>query len=173
MTEVDTHGFVAVPRLLTPAEVAKLHESLGDSQRAGRREVLRLPAIFQLATSAAVRSMVAAYTAGAPFAVRAIYFDKSPAVNWLVAWHQDLTIAVQAKRDAPGFGPWSTKAGVPHVQPPIEVLERMLTVRLHLDDADESNGALGVIPGSHLHGRLSASEIEQWRKQQAEVVCRT
>jgi ectoine hydroxylase-related dioxygenase (phytanoyl-CoA dioxygenase family) len=58
------------------------------------------------------------------------------------------------------------------VQPPVEMLERMLTVRLHLDEADESNGALRVLPGSHLHGRLSAAEIQNMRATTAEVICR-
>ena len=54
------------------------------------------------------------------------------------------------------FGPWSVKDGVPHVQAPAEYLEQMLAVRLHLDDADEENGALRVLVGSHRLGRLSA-----------------
>lgn len=36
----------------------------------------------------------------------------------------------------------------------------MLTLRFHLDDADESNGALKIIPKSHKNGRLSADEIK-------------
>jgi ectoine hydroxylase-related dioxygenase (phytanoyl-CoA dioxygenase family) len=54
--------------------------------------------------------------------------------------------------------PKGTQEGVAHVQPPIAALERMLTVRLHLDPADESNGALWVSPRSHRLGRLPASE---------------
>jgi ectoine hydroxylase-related dioxygenase (phytanoyl-CoA dioxygenase family) len=81
--------------------------------------------------------------------VRAILFDKNAAANWLVPWHQDLSIAVRERRDVPGFGPWSTKAGVVHVQPPIDVLNRMLTIRLHLDDCPETNGPLKVVPGTH------------------------
>jgi ectoine hydroxylase-related dioxygenase (phytanoyl-CoA dioxygenase family) len=42
---------------------------------------------------------------------------------------------------------------MPHVKTPAEVLERMLTARLHLDDATEENGPLKVIPGSHRTGR--------------------
>jgi len=60
-----------------------------------------------------------------------------------------------------GFGPWTLKAGVHHVQPPVRVLETMMTLRLHLDMTDEANGALRVIPGSHRLGRLSPSQIEQ------------
>jgi ectoine hydroxylase-related dioxygenase (phytanoyl-CoA dioxygenase family) len=81
--------------------------------------------------------------------VRAIFFDKSSGSNWLVPWHQDLTIAVASKCEAPGFGPWSVKDGIPHVQPPDELLKQMIALRLHLDDCDASNGALRVIPGSH------------------------
>ena len=103
--------------------------------------------------------------------MRAIYFDKSPDTNWLVAWHQDVTLAIRAKADVPEFGPWSIKGGVPHVQPPATLLERMLTVRLHLDDADELNGALRVIPGSHRDGKLSAANIAEFRNRSSEVVC--
>ena len=47
----------------------------------------------------------------------------------------------------------------------------MLTVRLHLDDTTEENGALRVISGSHRHGRLSAEEIQQWRSNGEIVAC--
>lgn len=103
--------------------------------------------------------------------VRAILFDKTPATNWKVAWHQDLTIAVQEKRDLPGYGPWSVKDGTVHVQPPMVVLEGMVTLRLHLDDTPETNGALKVIPGSHQRGRLDAETISQLRKTFPEHIC--
>lgn len=103
--------------------------------------------------------------------VRAIYFDKTPESNWMVAWHQDLTLAVLTKIEVPGFGPWSIKDGVAHVQPPAHLLEEMLTVRLHLDDCDQSNGALRVIPGSHRSGRLSAEAIEKLRSEEPALSC--
>ncbi len=103
--------------------------------------------------------------------MRAIYFDKSPETNWRVAWHQDLTIAVQTEADISGFGPWSTKDGIPHVQPPIALLEKMLTIRLHLDDTDETNGALRVLPETHRLGRLSSERIQSFRVQQADFLC--
>jgi len=105
------------------------------------------------------------------FAVRSIYFDKPASANWMVPWHQDLTIAVKHRIDTPGFGPWSVKANIPHVQPPSEFLERMLTIRIHLDDCDQSNGALEVVPGSHSRGRLSAQEISALRNVRHAEVC--
>lgn len=67
--------------------------------------------------------------------VRAILFDKTADNNWAVPWHQDRTIAVRARHDVPGFGPWSLKAGVVHVEPPFEIIEGMITIRAHLDEA--------------------------------------
>jgi len=60
---------------------------------------------------------------------------------------------------------------IPHVQPPVEFLQQMLTVRLHLDDADESNGALRVLPGTHRLGRLSSRRIQELQRDQPEFLC--
>jgi ectoine hydroxylase-related dioxygenase (phytanoyl-CoA dioxygenase family) len=104
------------------------------------------------------------------FAVRAILFNKTQISNWKVAWHQDLVIAVKSRSVAEGFGLWSVKDGVPHVRPPASILETMLAVRIHLDDCDDDNGPLRVLPGTHLHGVFSDSEIAATRKE-GEVVC--
>ena len=57
--------------------------------------------------------------------VRAILFDKTAGRNWSLAWHQDRTIAVRERIETPGFGPWTIKAGVPHVAPPMALLAGM------------------------------------------------
>src|SRR5690349_3464988 len=98
--------------------------------------MLTVPTVAALAKSEKLLDLVRLHTCGSPLPVRAIWFNKSAAANWLVAWHQDLAIAVRERVDVPGFEAWSVKEGVPHVQPPAEVLQRMLTVRIHLDDAD-------------------------------------
>ncbi|MBM9889012.1 MULTISPECIES: phytanoyl-CoA dioxygenase family protein [Deefgea] len=95
--------------------------------------------------------------------VRSIFFDKTPQQNWLVSWHQDLTVTAAETFSAEGWGPWSRKENIIHVQPPLEVLQSMLTMRLHLDRATKQNGCLKVIPRSHLGGivrsELSAKEV--------------
>ena len=73
--------------------------------------------------------------------------------------------------ESPGFGPWSEKEGIAHVEPPIEVLESMLTLRVHLDAADQHGGALRVIAGSHRLGRLDAAGIESAGKATPSVSC--
>lgn len=91
--------------------------------------------------------------------VRSILFDKTPGENWPVAWHQDLTICVAKETDCESYGPWSIKDGIPHVQPPVALLNRMVTARIHLDPTGADNGALSIVPGSHLHGRLASERI--------------
>jgi hypothetical protein len=169
---LSPNGFEIVLGVLREEEVNGLITALGPVNGAGRRGLLDTPMVAKLASSAQLLDLVRPHLKSEPRPVRGIYFDKSPETNWLVAWHQDLTLAVRSRVDVPGFGPWSTKDGVPHVQAPVELLEQMLTVRLHLDDCDETNGALRVIPGSHSYGRLSAERIEQLREQNSEFVCR-
>ena len=160
-----------VAGVLEPNEQQELLDLLGTVPGAGRRGLLALPAVAALAHSPRLLDLVRPHVSREPFPVRAIFFDKSPDANWLVSWHQDLTLALRARAEVPGFGPWSVKEGIPHVQPPVEVLEQMLTVRLHLDDADEANGALRVLPGTHRLGRLSPAQVQAQRAQQADVLC--
>jgi ectoine hydroxylase-related dioxygenase (phytanoyl-CoA dioxygenase family) len=90
--------------------------------------------------------------------------------NWKVVWHQDLTIAVRERKDVEGFGPWTMKAGILHVQPPPKVMSGLLAIRLHVDESGIDNGPLRVMAGSHREGRLSAEQIGNWNKE-ASVVC--
>lgn len=175
-TRVSADGFEVVPDVLTQDHCAVLLEeldALSDGRTApGTRDLAgKCPAIRALAASGAVRALVEPILGRDARLVRSLYFNKTPQQNWQVGWHQDLTIAVQARSEMGGYGPWSVKEGVVHVQPPVEVLERMLTVRLHLDAADETNGALWVLPGSHRHGRLSSQAVVDLAKGATAAVC--
>jgi hypothetical protein len=169
--ELDLKGFLHWPELVKQAGLLELENALGPADGAGKRGMLRNRVVAEFARGRLVRELVRQGFGGGFFPVRAIYFDKRPEANWAVGWHQDLTIAVKEKREVEGFGAWSVKDGVPHVQAPVAILERMVTVRAHLDDADGENGALRVIPGSHRNGKLTSSEIERFRRQRAEVLC--
>lgn len=169
---LDRCGFALVPSVFTPAEIADVASAFGPTTAAGRRGMLADARVSELARASKLVELVQPHMRDLPQPVRAILFDKSPDANWLVAWHQDLTIAVRERRETPGFGPWSAKNGIPHVQPPVELLEQMLAVRIHLDPSDESNGALRVLSGSHRSGRLSPDQIKQARAEHADVICR-
>jgi hypothetical protein len=81
--------------------------------------------------------------------VRSLLLDKTPENNWGVPWHRDLNIAVKNQADVPGFAGWRDKGEGWYVEPPFELLRKMVTVRIHLDDCLEDDGPLSVVPGSH------------------------
>jgi len=91
--------------------------------------------------------------------VRAVLLDKSPVANWSLPWHQDRTIVVSRRVEVGGFGPWTIKHGLLHVEPPVDVLSRMVTLRIHLDPVPETNAPLLVAPGSHRLGRIPEKDI--------------
>lgn len=158
------------------SELAAAKETGATASRSGKAFAIRnllnvVPATKMLANSKELTSLVESVLGAGARVVRAIYLDKHRDANWKVAWHQDLTIAVKELREVTGYGPWSMKAAIQHVQPPVAVLEDMLAVRVHLDDADESNGTLRVLPGSHLFGRLSSDEIQRLRATSESVSC--
>ncbi|MEX0409400.1 phytanoyl-CoA dioxygenase family protein [Aquibium sp. LZ166] len=103
--------------------------------------------------------------------VRVVFFDKTPEVNWAVPWHQDRTIAVAERCEVDGFASWNRKNGVDHVEPPVWLLSRMITLRLHVDDAGAENGALDILPGSHRLGRVPAADVEQAVRAGVAVKC--
>ncbi len=103
------------------------------------------------------------------FVVKSIYFDKPEKPNWYVAYHQDLTISVDKKVDLENFGPWTTKQNQFAVQPPLHILENIFTIRIHLDETDENNGALKVVPKSHAKGIYRPENID-WNVE-TENIC--
>jgi ectoine hydroxylase-related dioxygenase (phytanoyl-CoA dioxygenase family) len=92
-------------------------------------------------------------------AVRAILFDKTEGNNWPLGWHQDRTIAVAERRDVPGFAHWNEKGGIAHVEPPFDLLARMVTMRIHIDAVDRDNAPLLVALGTHRLGRIAVPAI--------------
>ncbi len=102
---------------------------------------------------------------------RATLFDKSSTANWLVVWHQDTALPLTTRRDVEGWGPWSIKGGIAYAHAPASVLSRVIALRLHLDDSDEDNGPLRVIPRTHVLDVLAESEIERLVQAAQPVDC--
>lgn len=148
-----------VADLITVLERANVTRSKRGEDVFGARNLLAVPEVHDLASSLPLMTLVRKVLSSDAMAVRGIFFDKTPAANWPVAWHQDLTLAVSARRDIPHWTNWTLKGGLHHVNPPVAVLQDMVTLRVMLDDCDSDNGPLRVLPGSHLLGRLSRDEI--------------
>lgn len=155
-----TSGFAMVPGAIPEDTVIKLREDVDRvAQEAGTTCVRHLRAKSESVDQLSRSELLAALLPAGYRPVRSIFFDKTIKENWPVAWHQDLTISVQRRRDIEGYGPWSLKDDAVHVQPPTALLERMVTLRIHLDDTPASNGALRVVPGSSTFGKIPAQEI--------------
>jgi ectoine hydroxylase-related dioxygenase (phytanoyl-CoA dioxygenase family) len=166
---IENDGFAVVSACLDEATIQLLSEQFDDS-RPPERNLLSVPSIQALAISKPVREIMETVLGPECFAVRGIFFNKTRSSNWKVVWHQDLTIAVRERADVCGFGPWTMKAGILHVQPPPEVMNGLLAIRLHVDESGIDNGPLRVIAGSHREGRISAERIGSWEKENS-ITC--
>lgn len=156
MDHLDRDGFASPPGSIDESLRRSLCDTLETAtESAGQRNLLdEQPATRALLCDSFVAQLIQDTLGPKAFVVRATLFDKRPDSNWSVSWHQDQVIAVNQRQDLPGYGPWSIKQGVHHVEPPTDVLARMVAVRIHLDPCPAENGALIGLPGSHLEGRI-------------------
>jgi hypothetical protein len=157
---LSKHGAAYHPHAALPILHA-LEHLLGacPPDRAGVR-LHGLPGLADLLAPATPIGMIAAAQSGpAARPVRAVLFDKTPGANWALGWHQDRTVAVRDRRKVAGYGPWSIKAGITHVEPPFAVIEAMVTLRIHLDPVPADNAPLLIAPGSHRLGRIAEPDL--------------
>jgi hypothetical protein len=169
VADLHRDGYVLLPGVFGPAEVAGMTAALNDALASSdepairgdegavyaARNVLTLwpdcAVVWQREPLAGLLRAVLGRDLGL---VRVLYFDKPPGQSWALPWHKDLTVAVRDnRRGSRAFRRPTTKAGVPHVEAPVEVLENMLTARVHLDDVTVENGPLKVVAGSHRSGK--------------------
>jgi ectoine hydroxylase-related dioxygenase (phytanoyl-CoA dioxygenase family) len=105
------------------------------------------------------------------FPFRASLFDKSSQANWLVVWHQDTALPLRQRKEIPGWGPWSVKEGIACAHAPGPALELILAIRVHLNDSNEENGSLRVLPRTHRLGVLSDDSIHNLVEKVDPVDC--
>lgn len=105
------------------------------------------------------------------FLSKAIFFNKIGKFNWFVSHHQDLSISVKKNVAIDGYSNWTNKNGQLGVIPPQEILEKVITFRIHLDKTDELNGALKVILGSHKKGIIRIDENFKKENTGKEELC--
>ncbi len=153
-----SQGFVILPGFLDESELQQLrHACQPISEQYGVRQVLQnYPSIHRALNWDKLHALLHALDMINAHTVRSIFFNKNADHNWLVSWHQDMTICVNQKIELAGYGKWTYKKDVHYVEPPAAVLEAMLTCRIALDDANTDNAALKVIAGSHNSGKLGA-----------------
>jgi ectoine hydroxylase-related dioxygenase (phytanoyl-CoA dioxygenase family) len=175
-------GYRIFDPVFSQKEMAELIEILnrnsdGESVRrksevyAIRNLLETIPDLRVLVEDSRIRSIIEPILGSEYFVVRSLLFDKIPGANWKVTWHQDCMITVRQRIATPGFGPWSTKAGILHVQAPANVMENILALRIHLDDCGTENGPLRILPGTHRGGILTDEEVKHWSSTVAPVIC--
>jgi len=171
----DDPGYSIYEHVFDPAEMSSVVEAFANAgmprTKAGSRHVLTVAVVRALAADPRLMRIAAQFVGPEPVPFRATLFDKSPASNWLVAWHQDTALPLRRRVDDREWGPWSVKAGVLYAHAPAWALQRVVALRVHLDDSTATNGPLRVLPKTHHRGVLSDREIERLAKDVAAVEC--
>jgi ectoine hydroxylase-related dioxygenase (phytanoyl-CoA dioxygenase family) len=168
-------GFSVHPAVFAPAEISALATSLESTvlerTRAGARHLMGITTVRRLAEDPRLVAIARNFLGSEACPFRATLLDKSPDANWLVAWHQDTALPIEARVAVAGWGSWSEKQGILYAHAPAFVLERVVALRVHLDDSTASNGPLRVIPGSHLDGVLTDAEVSARAAGATSVTC--
>ena len=183
MKKLKRNGYAILENIYTGKEVGRMlsmiNRATEDAERFPRsaevfavRCLLReVPKLKEVIFNANLRTLIREGFGEGYFLTKAIYFDKPPQSNWYVRWHQDVPINVNKKEELENFGGWTNKKGLNSVCPPLEYLQSAFTIRIHLDDTDEKNGALKVVPKSHF-SILSNEEIAALRESSESKCCK-
>lgn len=157
------NGYSIVENIYTACEVTAILQAIDTSESvhevfrksdevfAIRQFLKEVPHVCDLVFTEHFKQTINQVLGSGYFVIKSLYFNKPVSSNWFVAYHQDLTISVNKKAELEGYGPWTDKTNYFSVRPPISVLENITTVRIHLDDTTDMNGALRIIPKSHLN----------------------
>ena len=172
VSEFKRSGYFVIPSVIDEVMNRRLRAFVGGIAHggAGSRRLLDERWCAHLAGALRDDARIRSLLPRSAVAVQCTLFDKSPAKNWLVSLHQDLSIPVLGRVDDPGLSGWSEKEGQLYVQPPVSALERLVAVRVHIDDCTSENGALRVVPGSHLLGRVDQTKAESLGEQHGETL---
>src|SRR5262245_294876 len=164
-------GFEIVEGVVETAACDRLGAELASRSRAGSRHLMSHPAVRALAESEPLLSIARRSVGPSAVPYRATLFEKSGDRNWLVVWHQDTSLPLGSRTDSPEWGPWSVKEGVTYAHAPTWALEKIVALRVHLDDTTSANGPLRVIPGSHRDGVLADEDVFRKARQSRAVHC--
>lgn len=170
---LESAGFLMARACLPVEDVSRIGARIDvfEFRGAGTRNLLSMAWCRELADRLRAILSQQGLLAADAVSVQCTLFKKSDSRNWKVALHQDLAIPVAAKIDHAALSGWSSKEGVYFVQPPIELMQTMLAVRLHLDPCRDGDGPVCVVPGSHRHGRLDQARTRALDAAEGRVEC--
>lgn len=181
ISQLNNEGYSIVSDVYSESEILEISKVIEEKELNSNsilkskdlfaiRELLNeIPELNKLIFNEKLKTLIETFRVdGKFFLSKAIYFDKPEDSNWFVAYHQDLTINVSERKEVEGFKNWTNKRGQIGVQPPTEYLNRTITIRIHLDATDINNGALRIVPESHVNGVV---RTESRTENPKEVIC--
>jgi ectoine hydroxylase-related dioxygenase (phytanoyl-CoA dioxygenase family) len=149
MYNLDRDGYALADLVFTDTTCEELAAAMPEIEKGsgGVRHLLGHEAVRRVLTNSRFARTITPFVGLNAVAVNATLFDKTPASNWRVFWHQDRTIHVRKNGEGR------------KLDAPSAVLEQMVAARIHLDDAGHENGPLRVIPRSHRLGKLDDDRL--------------
>lgn len=181
--QISDLGYAVIGEEFARLNTSKLSSSIADSNyvegymntpfHSILNLFLKIPEIKELIlpqVSAIVNSMGADYRC-----INSTFYNKPPKSRWKLGFHQDVRINLKWKLEDVEFNSWIKRDGYYQVTPPVEVLENIVAIRIHLDDCKIENGALKVVPGSHKQGFIDLmdyqiKEVEVLELNQGEIL---
>ena len=163
-------GFRLIQKCIGPDQLRELRAIYNQTNGLDRLSVFPKMVLAHLRANGLAR-FVQRLSAGNCHLVRMIAFQKNSQRNWFVPWHQDRTVALRVRHEANGFSRWTCKKGIPHAEAPVSLLDRMLTMRIHLDKTSLASGPLEVLPQTHTLGRLNRQQISTIAKTMKAKIC--
>ena len=167
VAQLEHKGYAVLNHIYTKREINKIGALINNycketgrkmkEEYAMRQLLVEIPDLVNYLFNKNLTTIIRAIDKQA-FLTKAIYFNKEEGANWFVTNHQDVPINVAKgkkdeyknwKKKADGFYGWTDRDGVVSVCPPEEVGLNRFSIRIHIDDTDDKNGALKVVPGSH------------------------
>lgn len=174
IAETNLQGFAVVQQYFTTHTLDILlreHDRVETGEPSMGNLLNRSDVVRGLAFDQDILNLVKNIIGAQAVPVTAFFLNKTQQNNWALPWHQDIKVAVDAFAEAEGYSGWTNESGIMHVIPPSHFLDKMLSVRFNLDDSDDENGGLQVLPGTHKEGMLTNEALTHKINTIAPLLC--
>lgn len=174
LKQFQNHGYSLIKSMYTIQEIEAIstclnNHSITEDIFAQRQLINAIPKLKPLIFNSSLKALLQDRFKTKYHLTKAIYFNKPAHSNWFVAYHQDLSISVKNKVDIKHYSGWTNKHNQIGVIPPVSILNNIITVRIHLDNTLVNNGALRIIPNTHMNGILKLDVIQNLKTK--EIIC--
>jgi len=158
---LSTHGYQIIDDFICKESLEAInrdiesHEKIKDRYGIGHAEKALL-AVNNYVSSLEFIEKAQLYLDGNVEIKRAIVFNKTEDNNWAIGWHQDRAMTI-SNEDVKKL--------------PLDWINKMITICIHLDDVSEKNGCMKIMPKTHKIGLLSPQKINEYTAENSEVYC--